>query len=70
MSSADEVALVDTVRRANLCAGTASGAFVIVYRREIIHYVNCIVGAGLLTFTAGDTAVGTRLARYCALFVV
>ena len=70
MSSADKVALVDTVNGANLCTLAAGGAKIVVYRCEIVHNGYSTGGTVFLTLAAGDTAVNTHLAHVSTLLVV
>lgn len=69
MRTADEIALVDTVNRADLNAFAAADTLFVVDGREVVNYVNSILGTVLLTLTATDTAVCTSLACICALSV-
>ena len=69
MRAADEIALVDTVNRADLNAFAAADTLFVVDCREVVNYVNSILGTVLLTLTATDTAVCTSLACICALSV-
>ena len=70
MSSADEVALVDTMLGTYLYAGATAGAEVIVDGREIILYGDSATGTGLLTLHTADTAVGAILTGENTLILV
>ena len=70
MSSADEIALVNTVSRANLGTLAASNAKLVIYRSEIINDLYSIRGTVLFTLATGNTSVKTHLAYLCALLVI
>ena len=70
MRTADKVALVNTVNRANLLAGSAAGTFFVIYGCKIIYDLDSIVRTGLFALAAGYTAVGAISAHVCALVVI
>ena len=70
MSSADEVALVDTMNGTSLNAGATACAKVVVDGREIILYGDSAVRTGLLTLHTADTAVGAILTGVNTLILV
>ena len=61
MSTADKVALVDTVNGANLCTLAAGGAKIVVYHGEVVNHGDSTGGTVLLTLAAGNTTVCTYL---------
>ena len=70
MRSANKVALVDTVNRANLTAGAAARAFRVVDGSKVIDNLNCSLRTALFALTAGNTADKAGAAHLCALVVV
>ena len=48
---------MNAFHRANFNTGTATGTFGVINLRQIVDHVNRIIGAGPLTFTAGDTTI-------------
>lgn len=69
MRTADEVALVYAMNGANRHTLAAARTLRVIDSSEVVDNVDRIVGTVLLTLTAGNTAVGARLARFCALCV-
>ena len=69
MSAALKIPRVDTLYRTYLTAFAASGTFLVIYGREIIHDLYRAVRTGLFTLAAGDTAVETYLSDLSALVV-
>ena len=57
MSAADKVALVNTVNGASRLTSAAARAFIVIYNGKVVDYLNCSLGAGLFTFSAGYTAL-------------
>ena len=57
MSSAAEIALMNTLNRANRDAFAAGNTLLIINRCKIIYYVNCICRTSFFAFAAGDAAV-------------
>ena len=70
MCAADEITLVNAGNRADLDAGAAAGAFIVIYSCEVVYHLDSSFGAGLFAFAAGNTAVLTELADLSALIVV
>ena len=70
MSSANKVALVNTMNGADLCTLAAGGAKIVIYHSEVINHRDSTVGAALLALAAGDTAVKADLAHLGALLVI
>ena len=70
MSSADEVALVNTLDRADLTALSAVNTFFVIDRCKVILYNYSSRGAGLFAFAAGNTAVFAVKPYPCAFIMV
>ena len=69
MRSTGEVANLYTLYRTYVMTRTASCAFVVIYGCKIVYYLDCSLGAGLLTLAAGYASVGAYLADLSALVV-
>ena len=70
MCSAAEVILVNTSDRTSILTSSAAGTLVVIYNRKVVYNLNRTVGAGLLTFAAGNTAVLAELANNSTLVMV
>ena len=70
MRSAAEVALVNAMNGAYVCALSAAGTFGVIDLGEIVYNVNGVVRTGLLALAAGNTAIDARLSRSGSLIVV
>ena len=69
MSAADKVADVYTLNRTHLVTSSAAGTLFVINGSKIIFNLDCTLGTGLLTLSAGDTAVKTNLSYLRALVV-
>ena len=69
MSAADEVADVYTFNRTHLVTGSAAGTLVVINGGQVIFNLDCALGTGFLTLSAGDTAVLANLTHLCTLVV-
>ena len=70
MGTADKIALMYTMDRANFSAFSAGNTFIVINSCEVINYLNSLGGTNLFALTASDTAVLTELAYLCALIVI
>ena len=57
MRAADEIAEVNTFHRTHVVTGSAAGTLLVINGREIVYYLDCSLGTGLLTLAAGYTTV-------------
>ena len=48
---------MNALHRASFNTGAAAGTFGVINLRQIVNYMDGIIGAGTLTFTAGDTTI-------------
>ena len=70
MRTADEIALVYTLYGASLSARAAGYTFLVIYRSEIVNYVNSIGRTRLFALSARDASVFTVHSDRRALIVV
>jgi len=57
VGAADEVAEVNTLHRTHVVTISAAGTLLVINGREIVYYLDCSLGTGLLTLAAGYTTV-------------
>lgn len=57
MSTADKIAEVNTLHRTHVVTISAAGTLLVINSREIVYYLDCSLGTGLLTLAAGYTTV-------------
>ena len=69
MSAADKVANVNTLHRTHIMTSSATRTLLVIDGSEIIYYLDCSLGTGLLALAAGYTAVLANLAHLSALIV-
>ena len=69
MSSADKVALVDTMNRADLGTLATGGAKIVIYLCEVVHHRYSTGRTVLLTLAAGNASVKADLAHVSTLLV-
>ena len=69
VSAADEVADVYTLHRTHLVAGSATRTLFVINGSKVINNLNCTLGTGLFTLSAGDTAVKANLTHLSTLVV-
>ena len=69
MSSADEILQMNTLHGTNIVTSSAARTLIIINCGEIILYLDCSLGTGLLTLHTADTAVGASLTGYSSLIV-
>ena len=69
MGAADEVTEVNTLHRTHVVTGSAAGTLIVINGSEIVYYLDCSLGTGLLTLAAGYTAVLANLTHLGALVV-
>ena len=70
MCAAGEVALVQTMHGAGICASTAAGTQRVVNGRQVVDHLDRAVGTGLFALHTANTAVCAVLARNGALVVI
>ena len=70
MGTADKIALMYTMDRANFSAFSAGNTFIVINSCEVINDPNSLGGTNFFALTASDTAVLTELAYLYTLIVI
>ncbi len=69
MSSADEILQMNTLHGTNIVTSSAARTLIIINCGEIILYLDCSLGTGLLTLHTADASVGAGLTGNSTLVV-
>ena len=69
MSSADEILQMNTLHGTNIVTSSAARTLIIINCGEIILYLDCSLGTGLLTLHTADASIGTGLTGNSTLVV-